>query len=237
MASVAAIGGYTHTDNEVNLVMVDYQTRYSPRNRALTQTRTMHITGELIYADTSTIVQHANEVFNAYTDGKDFTYTVGGVLAHELRNTGDCLSGVRVVRKSFPSGGPEQLATTRAFSITLQAVYSASVDDLVSWNESVEVQGTGGPICTIVDTLYGPFLEFLSVSSAIYYHQSGSAVGFTTYPTPPPPMFSPYEFVHRRSIKRFSGTQQGTGIKFFRTSWSYHFPAAPGSYNDLPTSK
>jgi len=237
MASVATIGGYTHTDNEVNLVMVDYRTRYSPRNRSLTQTRTMHITGELIYTDTATIVQHANNVFNAYTDGKDFTYTVGGVVAHSLSNSGDCLSGVRVISKSFPSGGPEQLATTRTFSVTLQAVYSASTDDLVSWQESVEVRGTGGPIWVAANTLYGAYIEPISSASLITYSQTGSAVGFSSYPQPSPPIFSPFEYTHRRSIRRSSGTQQGTGIKFFRTSWHYEFPALPGSYNDLPTSK
>ena len=70
MASVAAYGGLTHADNEVNLVMVDYRTRYSPRNRSLTQTRTMHISGELIYPSTSSIVQYANSVFNAYTTAR-----------------------------------------------------------------------------------------------------------------------------------------------------------------------
>jgi len=237
MASVAVYGGYAHADNEVNLVMVDYRTRYSPRNRSLTQTRTMQISGELIYTDTSTIVQHANEVFNAYTDGKDFTYTVGGVLAHELRNTGECLSGVRVVNKSFPSGGPEQLATTRTFSVTLQGVYSASEDDLVSWDESVEVRGTGGPIWVASNTIYGAYIEPISSASLLTYSQTGSAVGFSSYPQPSPPIFSPFEYTHRRSIRRSSGTQQGTGIKFFRTTWHYEFPALPGSYNELPTSK
>ena len=237
MASVAAYGGLTHADNEVNLVMVDYRTRYSPRNRSLTQTRTMHISGELIYPSTSSIVQYANSVFNAYTDGKDFTYTVGGVLAHELRNSGDCLSGVRVISKSFPSGGPEQLATTRTFSVVLQAVYSACADDLVSWDETIEVRGTGGPIWVAANTLYGAYIEPISSASLVTYAQTGSAVGFSTHPQPSPPIFGPFEYTHRRSIRRSSGTQQGTGIKFFRTTWHYEFPALPGTYNEIPTSK
>lgn len=238
MASVCVYRGYTHADNEINLVSVDYRTQYSPRRRKLTETRTMRIQGELILSSTANIVQRAADIINAYSqDYGDFTYTVGGVLAHSLTNSNGCISGVKVVNKQFPSGGPEQLATTRTFGATLQATYDVSEDDVVSWQESVEVIGTGGPIWVAANTIYGAYIEPLSSASLITYSQTGSAVGFSNYPTPSPPIFSPFEYTHRRSIRRTSGTQQGTGIKYFRTAWHYEFPALPGTYNDLPTSK
>ncbi len=230
MASVCTYRGYTHADNEINLVAVDYRTSYPPRNRKLVELRRMRITGELIYSDTSSIVQKANAIVAAYgTDYGDFTYTVGGVLAHSLTNSANCLSGVKVISKNFPSGGPEQLATTRTFGATLQATYDVSEDNIVSWRESVQVTGTGGPLYVITDTLVGPVVDVLAPATAYYYRQSGTAVGFTSYPNPPGPLAAQWEFGHRRTITNTSGVQQGTGIRYYTTSWVYYMATPPGS--------
>lgn len=228
MASVAQIGGYTHPDNEVNLVMVDFQTRYSPRNKKLSVVKTLQLSGELIYDSTATIVQHANDVMAAYEDKRDFTYTVGGVLAHNLLNTGNCLTGTRVLRKSFPSGGPEQLATTRTFNVTLQATYDVSDDPLVSWTESVETIGNGGPMYVITETVLVPWLDIVAQSTAMYYRQAGTAVGLNDYPTPPGAYQPGFELGHKRRITRRSGVQQGTGIRYYTTSWVYYMFSGPG---------
>lgn len=230
MSSIATYRGYTHTANEINLVSVEYRTQYSPRRRKLTETRTMRIMGELIYSDTASIVNKVNEVVSAYSqDGGDFTYTVGGVLAHSLTNTANCISGVKVISKQFPSGGPEQLATTRTFAATLQATYDVSEDNIVSWRESVQVTGTGGPLYAITDTLLGPIVDVLAPATAYYYRQSGTAVGFKDYPVPPGPLAAQWEFGHRRTITNTTGVQQGTGIRYYTTSWAYYMTTPPGT--------
>jgi len=238
MASVAVYRGHTHTDGEVNLVNVSIRTQYSARNRRLTETRTMQLQGELIYDGPSAIVAKANAVMAAYSqDGGDFTYTVGGVLAHSLLNSANCISGVRVVHRSFPSGGPEQLATTRSFSVTLQATYDVSTDDIVSWRESVELTGNGAPLIVIANTIFGPVVDVLSASTAHFYRQSGTAVGFSGYPAPPGPLDPDWELGHRRSITRTSGVQQGTGIRYYTTSWAYYLVTGPGgTLNTTPSS-
>jgi len=224
MASVATIGGFTHADNEVNLVSMDYRKVFSPRNRALIEVRTVKLSGEFIYTDTQSIVNQINAAINAYQDYRDFRYTVGGVLAHQLLNDSSCISGVKVIDKNFPSGSPEQLATTRTFGATLQAKYDVAEDNIVQWTESLEVIGTGGPIKNLVNTLYGPILLITSISSAVIVGQRGTALGFNTYPNPPAPIGnSGAEFLDRRRITQTGGTQQGTGIRYFRTSWSYQF--------------
>jgi len=246
VASVAVYGGYTHTDNEVNLVSVQRRKNFSPRHKALTETRTVNLRGELIYSTSQSIITTATNVMNAYSqDYRDFTYTVGGVVVEQLRNTGDCLSGVQVVNKTFPAGGPEQFATTRTFGVTLQATYDTCEDDTVSWRESIEVTGTGGPLWVVVQgvagvqTLGGPFAYFLAPATAQYYHQYGEAVGFTNYPVPPPPINSAWEFGFRRRITNTSGVNQGKQIKFYKTSWSYYMATDPriGVFSNTPTSK
>jgi hypothetical protein len=238
MASVAVYRGHVHADDEVNLVSVENQKQFSPRNRALTETRRIHLSGELNYSTPQTIVDAAAAVINAYSqDYGDFTYTVGGVLAHHLRNTGDCLSGVKVVSTTFPHGNPAELATTRTFGVTLEATYSVVEDDLVSWRESIETTGNGGPMRVVTQTLFGPVLDTLGLSTAIFYRQYGSAVGFSDYPAPPGAFLGGYEFGYRRQILRTSGVQQGTGIKFFTTHWTYHMATEPGTaFFGIPTS-
>lgn len=237
MASVSVYGGLTHADNEVNLVTMAYRTQYSPRNRKLIETRTVNLSGEFIYSSTQSIVNQVNAAISAYSqDYKDFTYTVGGVLAHQLRNDSSCISGVKVIAKNFPSGSPEQLATTRTFGATLQAKYDVCEDNIVQWTESLEVIGTGGAIKNLVNTLYGPLFIITATSSAVIVGQRGTALGFNTYPNPPAPIGNTgAEFLDRRRITQTSGTQQGTGIRYYRTSWSYQF-AFSFIQNALPTS-
>lgn len=232
MSSIASYRGYVHAPSEVNLVGVDYRTVYSPRNRKLAEVRTFRLRGELIYSDSATIIQKAAEVVNAYSqDGGDFTYSVGGVVAHSLTNSANCISGVRVISKDFPSGGPEQLATTRTFGVTLQATYDVSEDNIVSWRESVQVQGTGGPLFTVTNTLIGPVVDALAPYTALFYRQSGTAVGFKDYPVPPGPLDSNWELGHLRTITNTTGVQQGTGIRYYTTSWVYHM--VTGANNKL----
>lgn len=229
MGSQAVYRGYPHTLNEINLVTVDYRTQYSPRRRKLTETRTMRLQGELIYDGTASIVSKANDIINAYSqDYGDFSYTVGGVLAHSLLNSANCISGVKVISKNFPSGGPEQLATTRTFGATLQATYDVSEDNIVSWRESVQVTGTGGPLVVIVNSLYGPLAEQLAPATAQWYTQTGTAVGFRDYPVPPGPLDGNQEFLHRRTITNTTGVQQGTGIRYYTTKWAYYMATPPG---------
>ncbi len=237
MASIATYGSFVHADNEVNLVSASYQTNYSPRRRKLTQTHTLQLSGELIYDGPAEIVPKTIAMFNAYDqDGQDFTYTVGGVVAHRLPN-GSSLSGVKVINKRFPIGTPDQLATTRTFGVTLQATYDVCEDNIVQWTENLEVVGTGGPVKTVVNTIFGPFQVYYAPSSAVMTRQYGSAIGFNNYPTKPPPIGNAdAEFLDRRVERLTSGIQQGTGIKFYRIDWSYSFVFAfiNGFY---PTSK
>ncbi len=238
MASVAVYGGLVHADNEMNLVTMDYRTQYSPRNRKLIETRTLSARGEFIYDGAALIVPKINAAIAAYSlDYKDFTYTVGGVLAHQLKNDANCISGVKVISKNFPSGSPEQLATTRTFGVTLQAKYDVCEDNIVQWTESLSVTGTGGPVKSVVNTIYGPLQFYYAPSSAVYVRQSGTSLGFNTFPDPPPPIGNTdAEFLDRHHITQTSGTQQGTGIRYYRTSWSYQF-AFTFIHDALPISK
>src|SRR5574343_206654 len=154
MASVATWGGDTHPDNEVKRVKLSVQTCFSSRNQKLSHTKTLSLFGEIQASSVTDIVTRINEIESAYSqDGRDFRYTVNGVLAHSLLNDSTNASGTNVVSRAFPRGDGAELATQPSFSIVLQATYDVpSSTDLVSWQESVETIGTGGPKFHIVET-------------------------------------------------------------------------------------
>lgn len=240
MASVAVIGGYTFADNEINLVTVSQQTRYSPRSRKLYKQVAMNLYGELIYDGPAAIVAKVQAVENAIRDDyKDFTYTVGGVPAHSLTSN-NCLSGVKVLSYSLPKGTPEQLATTRSISITLQGLYETAEDNLVSWTERIKTVGTGGPKFVVIDTVYGPFKIYTQIQSAQYYYQRGSAVGWSSYPDAPGPVNPDGEFLDKRELERGSGRNLGQALRYFSTTWGYYMGRDVGTFGTVdyfPTSQ
>lgn len=241
MASVFQLGGYTSADNEANLTRFAMSKNYSPRGRKLTETRRARVQGELIYSTSDAIISAANSLINACKNtNPEFRYTVNGTEAHSLKMSADCLSGVKVIATSFPHGDAAELATTRTYWVDLEATYDSCDDELVSWQESVEVVGTGGPYFVILDTFFGPRTFFLYPSTAQYYTQRGSAVGYRSNPATPGCSLPEAEFPYRRRITESSGQQMGNGLRFFRTSWTYHMARDPNAFGfpDLhPISK
>ena len=249
MAAVATLGGHTLEDDEVTLVSVSKRPHYSPRNRRLSRTITMHVVGEILGTTSDAIITKIAAIENALReDNRDFRLTINGTLAHQLINSGDCISGIRVIAADFPRGEPDELATVRTFSFALEATYDAVNDDLVSWHESIEKVGTGGPRFFIVETAdYSPFAAITTLRSVVSFHQTGEAVGYANYPAPPTPVISVPsggtivgELEPVRKITHISGQQMGNALRFFTTRWSYTMfndPSSFGAVDFLPTSK
>src|SRR5688572_8177324 len=127
--------GYVHEDNEVSLVNLGYQSNYSPRGKRVSVTKSLDIFGEIIESTQAEIINRARDIINAYSeDYGNARFTVDGVVAHELLNGGnDCVSGVKVVYRSFPKDDPDELATVRSFAVRLQATYDAAEEDLIAF--------------------------------------------------------------------------------------------------------
>jgi len=223
MASVATWGSTSFADNEVNLVNVNTTSRFSQRNRRLQNIVSMQCFGEIQAANVALIVAQANAYDAALSvNNQDFRYTVAGSIAHAMLNDSSCLSGTRIVQKSFPKGDGTELANRRSFSFTVQAVYDAVDDDLVSWQESVETVGDGGPRFFILESaLTVPVGIVTANNTVVAYNQRGMAVGYSAYPTPPGPVNPAGEMRAARRITRMSAQQLGNGLRFFPIKWSY----------------
>lgn len=240
MASVATYGGYSFEDNEVNLVTVNEIKKYSERNRKLQRIISMQCFGE-IQGTASAQISRMADIENALkNDGRDFRYYVGGLLAHSMTNSGDCASGVRVVQKSFPRGDGAEFANRRSFSFTVQAIYDAlSGDDLVSWQETVEVIGNGGPDFYILRSEYVPVAITTSPFTEVRIRQSGMAVGYNSYPVPPGyvggtgPAGTVTEYGPARRITRTTPQQMGNGLRFWPIRWYYQGVHDPATFGDI----
>jgi hypothetical protein len=249
MASLLTFNGAQHEENEANLVSVSKRAIYSPRQRKLQQVKEWEIVGEVQKSTVADIIARVQVIEQMYSqDGSSATYSIDGTIAHQLG--GDSVSGVQVVYAAFPKGDPAELATKRTFAVKLRATYDATGeqggDDLVSWQESITIEGDGGPLLVGVhemagvQTAGGPIVYQLCPRTIQGYIQTGSAVGYATYPAPPGPVNPAGVFGNQTRITYTSGRQVGNGIRFFTTKWYYRQfldIAVFGATDYRPTSK
>lgn len=245
MTSIAKWGGYAFDNNEVNLVTFTEVKRYSERNRKLQAIRSIQCFGE-IQGSLATQLSRIADIENALkNDGRDFRYEVDGSQAHALLNSNDCISGTRIVSKNFPRGDGAEFANRRSFSFTVQAIYDAvSGDDLISYQETVETIGNGGPDWFIIRGTGSPVAIITSPVTEVRIRQSGMAVGYAAYPTLPGyvggtgPSGTVTEYGPGRRVSYMTPKQLGNGFRFWPVRWYYqgaHDPSTFGSQSFLPT--
>lgn len=241
MSSLASYSGYNFEANELNLVSLSVQKQYSPRRRRLQEIKTARCEGQILADSMATFLSRMQEIENALkVDGGNFIYTVNSSTGHSLLNDSSCVSGTKVIQRDFPRGDGSEFATRRTFSFTIQGTYDATDDDLISWQETVEVIGTGGPKFVILETVDRPYAMYVSNASVQYFIQSGTAVGYANYPAFPGPNGAGLEFLDRRRETRMSGRQLGNAIRFYPIRWHYQMARDPtnfGQVTSIPISK
>lgn len=241
MAAIAVLGGHTFDADELSLVSVAKQSVYSQRGKRIQRQVVMQCEGELLGANSDAIITKIQQIENALKDdSKEFRFSVGGTLAHAML-LNECVSGIKVIQQAFPKHQDGELATVRTFSFTLQGTYDAVEDDLVYWEESIEQVGDGGPRFYVLETAESiPQAIFTSNYTAVTYHQAGRAIGYASYPAPPGPVIPSGELRPARRVRRTSGRNLGSAIRFYGRSWSYTMfndPETFGASDPIPTSK
>ncbi len=230
MASKLTLSGFQFEDNEANLVGSSKRAVYSPRQKKLQQVREWDIAGEAIGGTPAEVIARIQAIEQACSkDGGSASYSIDGAVAHSL--PANSVSGVQVVYSAFPKGDAAELVNTRTFAIKLRAVYDAANepggDDLVSWQESITIEGNGGPLIVGVhempgvQTAGGPIVYEICPRTIQGYIQQGMAVGYSTYPTPPGPVNPEGHFGHKQRITRISGRSAGNGIRLYGVRWYY----------------
>jgi len=204
-------GNYIHANHEVGLE-ISHEQLYNEGGQHYADRWQWVITGFIQAADQAslTLLLAALELSYAI-QGQDVgfflddgvTPTAHGILAAST------LGGPRVIR------GPEyvdngvnsaEYSTFRSYKITLEYIVPGG-DGLLAFTEHLSFEG-GGPRWGYLQTLNGvPPAQLLAQVTPQRIIQQGSAIGYLSYPPPPPSLFpallhTDMSRVQRRSPKR-----------------------------------
>ena len=235
-------GSHTHPENEVNLVSFRQETDRNARGGVASTRKTLTIEGVLLASTQATISSTIETLEKAYeTEGKDAgLYTddgagnISAVTPHFL-DSGASVGGVKIQSISYPQGTPSEYATQRTFTIVLFADFAGD-GGLVSFQESLSFQGTGGPRVVNVATVTGLGQQQITAQfSKVRIIQSGSSVGYQGRAAIPPPIFPQFELGEFRRISRDAPESNNGEFINWPTSWSYQFETiGPRNFSTEP---
>lgn len=221
-------GDYTHTANEA-AVSISRNTEFSEDGLPKTRRDRWDIEGRYHADSQAALISGLSTLVTAYsTHGKDLylKYDDGTTLHYLL--TADCVGGTKVVAgPSFPEGRGAEASTYRTYAISVEG--EVELDEspgIIQWQETISWYG-GGPMYTFLQVLNGlPQKQLVAQSTPYEAEQSGSAIGYGGYPSPPNPIwYSELEMNPR--ITRGTPRRKGRGgnVQFveFPISWSYKY--------------
>lgn len=226
-------GKFAHADNEVELT-IHKRPVYSARGFRRGTRELWHVDGILHAADRAELTSKIDALLAAYReDGRDAGLFLedGSSTTSHLLDSSKALGGVKVLRgPDFPEGSGAEYSTFRTYSITLEATFPSLSLDLLSFRETIRFAGTGGPRYVFVETLNGlPRRQQAARFTTQQVVQSGTAVGYLTWPQPPSPIWPVAELQDRRRVARLAprGNPGGKGgLSEFPVSWQYRFESA-----------
>lgn len=165
----------------------------------------------------------------------------GAATAIRLQN-GTSISGVRIVSgPTFANGTGPEYATIRTFAFSAEAEYMISGTEgrTISWQESVSIQGDGGPLRTYRLAVNGPILpqpQIVYPRTTVSAVQSGQAVGHTGWPAPANPIWPAFLITRNSGVTRIAPRRVGNGSRLieYPIAWSYQFES-PTQLVGLPT--
>lgn len=243
----AQYGSFTHPDNEVTLLSVNARMLRNARNIVQVVRKSVQLQGVYVLDTSSLTTAQAQTAIKTAAAEREAAYSRDGLdfgfyhdddtlSAHYLLSNGS-VGGVRVIERSFPNGDGAEYATQRTFSVTLEADYQVTGVEIVEWNETVEITGTGGPREILIETATGtPQRQTVNQRTKVTMVQRGSAVGFRAYLSPPGPIAPQLEILPARSITRGSAQRSGNTLINWPISWSYFFESG-GPMSGLPSNR
>lgn len=229
-------GDYSHAIGEA-VISITKQSVLDEFGRKIGWKENWQIAGFLEGTSVSDVTTKIQALETAYgVNGRDLKLLNddGSETAHKLINA-DSISGTRIETLNYPVGDGAEYTTFRRYTISAMADYSvpggvAGGDGTVTFSQVISTRGTGGPRKVVLETRNGPpVIQYVSQMTPIYITQSGFAVGYLAYPTPPNPIEPQWEDLEKRDIRYESPEIKGVGglSSQYRISWSYQF-SKPG---------
>lgn len=179
---------YRHDENEIDLTNMQQQRMYSPRNRHVFVRKTLTLMGHFCVTGQSSIKQRILALEEAYLS--DFHETAGlyhddgTPSAHYLPHD-TSLNGIRVLTLDYIKEEGGEYVTGRSYRIVLQADYARQLtleDNLYSWEQTITMQGAGGPSWEYIPQFIGPPIRQINaLITPQRYVQFGESIGVTGY--------------------------------------------------------
>lgn len=230
-------GSYRHDEGEVELANMTRQLIRSRRGQVQFIRHGWTIRGEKLASSQSQLLAKLAQLEAAYSvDNRDAgLYTAGGTRFHYLPSAG-AVGGVQVIGGvNYPIGRGAEGGTYRTYEIQLQADYPVLQTTLLEFRETLEFIGNCGPEYVYTELPEGPpRRQIVRQQTLQQVLQSGTAIGFYSYPSIPDPLW-PSLLDSRPARNQFVGPEVNNGDSHsFGVSWSYSF-TSPVPLNGRPT--
>jgi hypothetical protein len=233
-------GNFIHGDGLVNVAHRKRAQRNSRGFVGIT-TEMLEIEGEISEQDNQASIRTAIQQLQAgYAfDGFDagLFHDDGTRSSHYLPSS-TSVSGVQVQSIDFPQDARTgEYATGRKFSIVLTAEYANPSVTFQDFKEEIQIIGDGGPRIVGIETLVGvPQLQQTAKRTLVTMRQTGLAVGLTSRPDPPAPIWPQFEQRDKRRVSKGSPVQRGKAFLDWAISWDYSF-LSPGPMTGEPNRR
>lgn len=235
-------GSYAHPQGEVNLSRFDIRPNYTARGKRYSITYIMHIAGEIIASGQAAVITRINELISAYStnDLSAVLYDNTGLATpHILDATNpNAITPVQVIQRSWPKGGPEELANCRNFSITLSQEVLDTESGIYQYSDSLQFIGNAGAAYRASQYATGvPRLQQTNQYTIQRIIQNGYAIGVNGYVTPAALRFAPIAAIEHADQRRiFWGTPQyrGRSSIFYPCRWTYFYSTASDLSANVP---
>ena len=229
-------GTYSHDDNEVT-ISIAKQPRFSPRGYRIGTRERWQIQGILQAADTAALKIAQVALEDAYkTNSLDLVLTTDGTTetAHTLK-VADTLGGIRVVGGvQYPDGDGAELSTFRTYTIVVEGTRKDNERELLAFQETVDIQGSGGPRRVLIEVLNGPpQAQITNLATIQRIVQRGSALGYSTYPAPAAPSIPAWLSATEQVISRRGPLSIRGQFSEFGVQWQYVM-LAPSPVTEVP---
>ncbi len=204
------------------------QLTYNSAEQPLSEVVRVQVDSRLKANDSPTMDLLVKQLLTGFNNnGKDFiVYLPNGTTASQLSlRTNDALGGVRIIqRPSFSTLQNAAYVTWLPFTFILEAEIPVTnaANLLTEFEETLTFEG-GGPVNAWWKPLVGaPQRQQVRQFDTYRATQTGSAVGYLSRPSPPPPLWlnamNKFPSASKKSPKRF-----GDDYKNFGISWTYDF--------------
>ena len=225
-------GTYKHTLNEA-AITISRTPIESDQNVIIGNQINWQISGMLL-ADAnaadpvSDLTKKIGSLKSAYSlNGRNITlYEDDGTKTQHSITNSLTANGVRVGGLSFPKGVGSEYATTRTYTISVQAdeIFNAAArlgNLFIESSETVSTTGTGGPRYVVRETRFGaPVRQLVSQATAVKVSQSGSMKTLNK-PGVPTPLYSNYEVFPARNLSVTYSPKD----RYYRVNYSFQFEA------------